>query len=116
MEQLWAEDLIIKAVVPRAEGGDRHRRGRQDQVVLPALLHDEEAVVAVHGPCGYQHQRDEAGGRDGRQQTRSQAQARTDLRCRGNDGLERAVLHADTFEPARGTRYPTATKELVEAV
>src|ERR1700722_1126753 len=116
VEELRPEDLIIQAVPPRAQSRDADRRSRQDQVVLPAFLDDEEAVVAVHGPGRDQHQRDETGGRDGSEQAGSQAQARADLRRRGNDGLKRAVLHADAFEPARGARYPAATEEFVEAV
>ena len=65
VEELRPKDLIIQAVPPRAQGRDDHRRSRQNQVVLPALLDDEEAVVAVHGPGRDQHQRDETGGGDG---------------------------------------------------
>src|SRR5262245_66526799 len=43
------EERIVQAELAGPNRRDRDRAHRQDQVVLPALLDDEEAVGPVHG-------------------------------------------------------------------
>src|ERR1700744_4938017 len=114
--ELVPEDHVIQAELARAHGGHRDRADRQHQVVLPAFLDDEEAVMTVHRPGGDDHQRHETRRRNRGEQAGGQAQAGRNLGRRGHGRVESARLHADALEPSRGAGYSAAAEELVVAV
>jgi hypothetical protein len=110
-----AEQHMIEAE-PTGCDRDRHRRGRQHQVVLPAILDNEEPVSPVHRPRGHQHQRNEAGGCDRSQQPEGQTESRGHLGARRDTRMEGSGSHSDAVEPPGGAGDPAGAEELVVAV
>ena len=111
-----AQQRVVQAQLARAQCGHRDCRRGQHQVVLPALLDDEEPVVPVHRPRRDQHQRHEPGRGDRRQQADRQAESRRQFGGGRDASMEESRLHADALEPAGGALDAATAEELVVAV